>query len=108
MNITIHLRKADGRALRIPGRRGQTLMQAAVAAGVHEIAADCGGLLSCATCHVFVDAPWLERLAPPSVDEASMLELTATPRQPDSRLSCQLVLDDEFDGLAVRLPARQD
>jgi 2Fe-2S ferredoxin len=107
MNITIHLRTADGRALRIPGRRGQTLMQAAVAAGVHEIAADCGGLLSCATCHVFVDAPWLERLAPPSVDEVSMLELTAAPRQPDSRLSCQLVLDDEFDGLGVRLPAGQ-
>jgi 2Fe-2S ferredoxin len=78
-----------------------------VAAGVHEIAADCGGLLSCATCHVFVDTPWLERLTPPSVDEVSMLELTATPRQPDSRLSCQLVLDDDFDGLAVRLPARQ-
>ena len=107
MNITIHLRAADGRALRIPGRRGQSLMQAAVAAGVHEIAADCGGLLSCATCHVFVDAPWHERLAPPSADELSMLELTAAPREHDSRLSCQITLDDELDGLAVRLPARQ-
>jgi 2Fe-2S ferredoxin len=107
MNITICLRMADGRALRIPGRRGQTLMQAAVAAGVHEIAADCGGLLSCATCHVYVDAPWLERLAAPSTDETAMLELTAAPREPDSRLSCQIMLHVELDGLAVRLPARQ-
>jgi ferredoxin, 2Fe-2S len=78
-----------------------------VAAGIDGIAADCGGCLSCATCHVYVQADWSGRIAPPSRDEAAMLEMTAAPRQPHSRLSCQIVLDASLDGLVVRLPATQ-
>ena len=82
-------------------------MQAAVEANVPGIAADCGGLLTCATCHVHVRAEWLDRLPPLSDDEATMLAFTASPRQPNSRLSCQLVLSEALDGLVVELPPTQ-
>jgi 2Fe-2S ferredoxin len=82
-------------------------MRAAVAGGVEAIAADCGGTLSCATCHVLLDEPWRSRLPAPSADEDAMLELTATPREAGSRLSCQIVLDAALNGLVARLPARQ-
>jgi ferredoxin, 2Fe-2S len=82
-------------------------MEAAVEANVPGIAADCGGLLTCATCHVYVREDWLDRLPPISDDEASMLAFTASPRQPRSRLSCQLVLSESLDGLVVELPPTQ-
>jgi 2Fe-2S ferredoxin len=104
---TVHLVAVDGRRRSLQARARQTLMRAAVDAGVAEIAADCGGLLSCATCHVMIDAPWAERLPAPSADELSMLELTAAPREPGSRLACQIMLDDTLDGLVARLPPRQ-
>jgi 2Fe-2S ferredoxin len=105
--ITIHLQAADGTEQRITGRTGKSLMQAAVAAGVDGIAADCGGCLTCATCHVFVHADWAARLPAASADEAAMLDMTATPRDVNSRLSCQIKLSAELDGLRVRLPAAQ-
>ncbi len=105
--ITLHLQAADGSEKTITGRTGKSLMQAAVAAGVDGIAADCGGCLSCATCHVFVDAEAAARLPAPSADENAMLEMTATPREAGSRLSCQIELSAALDGLRVRLPAAQ-
>ncbi len=105
--ITLTLRSADGRAQRIKGRTGKSLMQAAVAAGVEGIAADCGGCLTCATCHVFVDADWIARLPVPTADERAMLDMTATPREATSRLSCQIELTVALEGLSVRLPATQ-
>jgi len=105
--ITVHLVNAAGAARSVSARPGQSLMRAATDAGVAEIAADCGGMLACATCHVIVDADWAPRLAPPSKDELAMLELTAQPREATSRLSCQLVMDASLDGLRVTLPARQ-
>jgi 2Fe-2S ferredoxin len=105
--ITIHLRTAAGQQRTIQGKAGQTLMRAAIDANVHEIAADCGGCLTCATCHVFVDAAWLGRLPPPSPDEMAMLEMTATPARPGSRLSCQITLAPAFEGLGVELPSAQ-
>jgi ferredoxin, 2Fe-2S len=104
---TIHFDHADGHRVTIQGMPRQSLMKAAVAAGIDAIAADCGGTLSCATCHVMIDEPWRGRLPAPSSDEDAMLELTAAPREPGSRLSCQVVLDAALDGLVVRLPARQ-
>lgn len=88
-------------------RPGTSLMHAAVDAGIDGIAADCGGSLTCATCHVYVQEPWLERLPAPSEDEDAMLDLTASARQPNSRLSCQLVITDALDGLSVELPPSQ-
>ncbi len=104
---TLHLVHADGRAVTIEGPEGRSLMQAAVAAGVEAIVADCGGTLSCATCHVVVDEPWRSRLPAPSADEDAMLELTAAPREAGSRLSCQIVVSAALDGLVARIAARQ-
>ena len=107
MAIHIHLREADGRVYAIRARAGQSLMRAALAAGVDGIAADCGGCLNCATCHVIVDADWLARLPAPAADELDMLEMTAAPLESGSRLSCQIALDPELDGLSARLPVTQ-
>lgn len=105
--IDVHLIAADGRRHDVRARVGRSLMRAAVDGGIDGIAADCGGCLTCATCHVIVDAAWATKLPPPSADEAAMLEMTAAPRQPTSRLSCQITLAPELDGLVVQLPATQ-
>ena len=86
---------------------GQSLMDAANAAGIAGIAADCGGLLTCATCHVFTSENWAALLPAPSADEKSMLHFTAVPHKPNSRLSCQIQMTPELDGLMVELPSTQ-
>ena len=91
----------------IQGKAGQSLMQAAVDAIVKGIAADCGGSLICATCHVYVHQPHAGRLPEPAADELDMLDFTAAPRRDNSRLSCQIELTDDLDGLVVELPERQ-
>jgi len=105
--VTVHLVAPDGASRAIEATVGQSLMRAATAAGVDAIKADCGGMLSCATCHVFVAGEWAARLPPPSSDEDGMLEMTAAPRRPTSRLSCQIVLGPELDGLTAGLPETQ-
>jgi 2Fe-2S ferredoxin len=105
--IEIHLVAPDGARRTISARVGQSLMRAAVDAGEEGIAADCGGCLNCATCHVIVDPAWMARVGPASDDEGYMLEMTAAPQQPTSRLSCQIPLDESLDGLVVQLPDRQ-
>ncbi len=82
-------------------------MEAAVAAGVDGIAADCGGMLTCATCHVMVEPPFAALLPPADGEEQAMLAFTATPATPASRLSCQIILRAELDGLTVELPPTQ-
>lgn len=86
---------------------GRSLMDAASSADVQGIAADCGGLLTCATCHVMVDAAWMDAVGAPSTDEQAMLDFTAVARTPHSRLSCQIALTPALDGLRVELPASQ-
>src|SRR4249919_3432542 len=105
--IEVYLITPDGARRTITGRVGQSLMRAAVDAGEEGIAADCGGCLNCATCHVIVDAAWFDRVGAPSDDEGYMLEMTAAPQQPHSRLSCQIVLDEGLAGLVVQLPDKQ-
>jgi 2Fe-2S ferredoxin len=105
--IKITVIAADQSEQTIPGKPGDSLMKAAVDADVRGIAADCGGTLTCATCHVYVDAAWLGRLPAPVTDESDMLDFAAAPVQADSRLCCQIVLTPELDGLVVRLPASQ-
>lgn len=109
--ITVHLLAPDGTRHRIEGRTGRSLMRAAIEAGFDSasggVAADCGGCLTCATCHVVVDAAWVGRLSPPAPDEQAMLEMTATPAEATSRLSCQIELTPTLDGLQVRLPPTQ-
>jgi 2Fe-2S ferredoxin len=102
-------RQADGSVTtrETDARPGQSLMQAAVAAGVGGIVAECGGVLVCATCHVHVAPEWSDRLPPLSGDEDQMLDCTAAPRTGTSRLSCQITVGPELDGLSVEVPARQ-
>lgn len=104
---TVHFIGPDGerRTLQLPA--GGSLMQAAVSAGVAEILADCGGMLSCATCHVLVAPAWGDRLPPMTADEDAMLEMTASPRDERSRLSCQIALSPALEGLEIILPATQ-
>lgn len=104
--IELHFIHPGGGRTSGHAKTGQSLMQAALALGIDGIAADCGGLLTCATCHVYVDtAP--EALPPVTADEDAMLDFAAMPRQPQSRLSCQIALTPALDGLEVRLPERQ-
>jgi 2Fe-2S ferredoxin len=108
MMITVRLVPAEGGPpTELQCKPGQTLMQAAVEANVPGIEADCGGLMTCATCHVYVREPFLSALPAQSADELAMLEYTASPRRENSRLSCQIELGGALDGLTVDLPATQ-
>jgi ferredoxin, 2Fe-2S len=86
---------------------GTSVMQAAVANGVDGIVAECGGSCMCATCHVYVREDQLAMCLPMQPDEDAMLEGTASPRRANSRLSCQLVVSPEMDGLVVHTPETQ-
>ncbi len=98
---------ATGTERTLEAQPGQSLMQAAIAANAPGIEGDCGGLLTCATCHVYVREPWLAQLSPLVADEDSMLDFAAAERRPNSRLSCQIALTPELDGLVVELPNTQ-
>ncbi|MCW1402825.1 2Fe-2S iron-sulfur cluster-binding protein [Novosphingobium sp. MW5] len=79
---------------------GLSLMEVAKANGVEGIFGDCGGGCSCATCHVYVAAEWMEKVGQPDDIEMDMLDMAAEP-QPNSRLSCQIKLAPELDGIEV-------
>lgn len=85
---------------------GQTVMEAAVKHAVPGIDADCGGACACATCHVYVDEAWRARTGEPSPMEEDMLDFGFDVRS-NSRLSCQIKMTAELDGLVVRTPERQ-
>ncbi|MDQ8726231.1 2Fe-2S iron-sulfur cluster-binding protein [Bradyrhizobium sp. LHD-71] len=102
----IKLIEHDGTEHEIDGEVGKSLMRNAVDNNVPGIDADCGGECACATCHVFVDDEWLPRTGAPSEEETRLLGFAAT-LQPNSRLSCQILLDETLNGLVVRLPEAQ-
>jgi len=105
--VIVHFVEPDGRVHEVQGKIGGSLMLAAVEAGIEGVKADCGGLMSCATCHVIVSSDWIDRLPARTSDEDAMLEMTASPRQSTSRLSCQIELDAGLAGLTVGLPETQ-
>lgn len=86
---------------------GQSVMAAAVAHNIPDIVADCGGSLACSTCHVYVDSDFLDIVGEPDEDEDEMLDGTAAERLSASRLSCQLEVADNMDGMVVRTPPEQ-
>ena len=86
---------------------GTSVMQAAILHGIDGIVAECGGSCMCATCHVYVEGEQQGVTPPMQPDEDAMLEATASPRHANSRLSCQLVMTAEMDGLVVHLPELQ-
>ncbi len=90
----------------VPADTGESLMDAAINYGLEEIYAECGGMCSCATCHCFIDESWLPKLDPPDELEDAMLDCVPD-RRPTSRLSCQILITEDLDGLVVGLPAEQ-
>ncbi len=85
---------------------GDSVMEGAVNNMVDGIIAECGGNCNCATCHVYVEEAWADKLPSPSSEEREMLEGAADPR-PTSRLSCQIKVSEELDGLVVHIPEFQ-
>jgi len=96
----------DGAVREVDAEPGSTLMEAAVDNNVEGIIAECGGACSCATCHVYVEEEWLERLSPPDAQEDGMLDCVIE-RRANSRLSCQIQLSDDLDGITVKVPDEQ-
>lgn len=97
----------DGRRVELDVHDSWSLMQGAMSQGVQGIEAECGGACSCATCHCYVDAAWMERLPPPSDSEQVMLQNVAAERRDNSRLACQIQIRPELAGLTVAFPERQ-
>lgn len=98
--------QADGSRIETEAAIGVSVMQAAVAAGVDAIAAECGGACACGTCHCVLPQEWFARVAAPQADEVDMLEFVIDP-QPTSRLSCQVVVTEEMQGMAIHVPDTQ-
>lgn len=96
----------DGASQEVEAEAGTSVMQAAVDNMIEGIVGECGGSCSCATCHVYVDEAWVNRLKPAGEMEKDMLECVLEPR-PNSRLSCQIKLTEELDGLVVHTPESQ-
>jgi 2Fe-2S ferredoxin len=97
----------DGTSRPVDADGCETLMHAAIRHDIPGVEAECGGLVSCATCQVYVQAPWLAQLPPASEDEQDIIADLAVERRPESRLACQVFLTPALDGLTVRVPPRQ-
>ena len=95
-----------GQSRTIDAEEGSTVMETAVRNAVPEIEAECGGACACATCHVYVDPAWADKTGKPEPMEEDMLDF-AFEVQPTSRLSCQIKVKAQLDGLVVRTPSRQ-
>jgi 2Fe-2S ferredoxin len=98
--------EADGKTHELQVEPGQSIMHVAIDNNIRGILADCGGCCSCATCHCYVDEAWAGRFASATVEETELVQYAFDPL-PTSRLSCQLQLTAEHDGIVIRLPQRQ-
>jgi 2Fe-2S ferredoxin len=99
--------QSSGERKTVQALEGESVMQVARRSGVPGIVADCGGELSCATCHVIVDEQWLAALPSRTCDEEEMLECTAEMPTPCSRLACQVRITPALEGLVVHVPRTQ-
>jgi 2Fe-2S ferredoxin len=98
----------DGTQHKVEVRDGESVMQGALNNMISGIVAECGGGMACATCHCYVDAAWVDRVGPPaSASEKEMLESAAAEKKLGSRLSCQITVSRELDGLVIHLPESQ-
>ena len=98
----------DGTKHEVEVPDGESVMRGAVNNMIDGIVGECGGGLACATCHCYVDEAWVSRVGPPtSKAENEMLDCAASERRASSRLSCQITVSDELNGLVVHLPETQ-
>jgi 2Fe-2S ferredoxin len=102
----INFTDSAGTTRTVEVENGATVMEAAIRNAIPGIDAECGGACACATCHVYVDPEWQEKVGPPTPMEEDMLDFGFDVR-PNSRLSCQIKVSDELDGLKVSTPERQ-
>ena len=93
----------DGQSITAEVPAGHNLMEAAVAANVPNVVGECGGTLSCATCHVYVDADWTAKTGTRGDFEDAMLDVTDAERTEASRLSCQIEMSEALDGIVLRV-----
>ena len=98
--------ESNGTAHTVDAEVGATVMETAIKNAVPGIEAECGGACACATCHVYIEDAWREKVGGPSPMEEDMLDFGYDVR-PNSRLSCQIKVADTLDGLTVRIPERQ-
>ena len=96
----------DGSSIDTEGENGATVMETAIMNAIPGIVAECGGACTCATCHVYVDDAWADTVGGPSSMEEDMLDFAFDVRE-NSRLSCQIRVKDQLDGLVVHVPTRQ-
>ncbi|KCZ53309.1 hypothetical protein HY29_03570 [Hyphomonas beringensis] len=97
----------SGEARSVDAVVGETLMEAGVKAGVPELEAECGGACACATCHVYVEQAFIQKLGAAGDMEQGMLEYAESSVQENSRLSCQIVISDDLEGMTVHTPPQQ-
>ncbi|WP_292882683.1 2Fe-2S iron-sulfur cluster-binding protein [Nisaea sp.] len=105
--ISVTFVKPDGTQETVEAETGESVMQAAVFNDVEGIEAECGGSCVCATCHVYLDEEGMKLAPPAQEDELAMLDDAAAERRETSRLSCQIKLTPEMDGLTVTIPETQ-
>ena len=98
-------RLPDGSSVTAEVVDGTNLMAAALNNNVRGVIGECGGCLSCATCHVYVDDAWADATGDAEGTEDAMLDITEAPRGETSRLSCQIIVSPALDGLVLRVPA---
>ena len=96
----------DSKTHEIDVQNGLTVMEGAVQNDIPGIDADCGGGMACATCHVYVEENWLDKLSKQEDGEIDMIDMAFEPKK-NSRLSCQITITDELDGLKVTTPEKQ-
>ena len=96
----------SGKSHSIEVANGLSIMEGAVQNDIPGIDADCGGGMACATCHVYVKEEWFDKIPKKEDGEEDMLDMAFEPKK-NSRLSCQIIVSDELDGLIVSLPSKQ-
>ena len=96
----------EGNSKTIDVENGLSVMEGAIQNNIPGIDADCGGSMACATCHVYVEEKWLNKLPKAEDAEVDMIDMAFEPKK-NSRLSCQLIVSDELNGLTVTTPSRQ-
>ena len=96
----------EGGTRTIEVENGLSVMEGAIQKDVPGIDADCGGSMACATCHVYVEEKWLNKLPKAEDAEVDMIDMAFEPKK-NSRLSCQLIVSDELNGLTVTTPSKQ-
>ena len=96
----------QGSSKTIEVENGLTVMEGAIQNDIPGIDADCGGSMACATCHVYVEEKWLNKLPKAEEAEVDMIDMAYEPKK-NSRLSCQIIISEELDGLKVTTPAKQ-